>query len=664
LAEVDIPVIDWFGEPIKESVKSVFNGVNAFVESLDLFNTYRNTHLEMLTPQVSSVKILGMQQPVDLKKLYYPAAISTNIRRRIYAADWASMDARPGLKKKEQAKSVEAGDAYISKNPKVVVLGGPGAGKTTFLKFLALAYSDKNIFASSKLVCPVLPIYLHLPLVARDDVEIMDAICRPMIERKGQYARDFYTRLLEHGQCALLLDSLDEVPAAAKKSIIHKINSFTRLYPKCRIVISCRTADYDQVFEGFSEVELSKLTKEGVRSIVRAWFSKDRERGEKLLALLENDESVSSLTETPLLLSLLCIQFKNDLALPKRKTELYRRCVDALIRDWDTTRGFRRDTAYSQLSDDRKEKIFETLAGRASSGSLNYELGEAFVLREISEEISRFSLDPNDAKGILLEIENHHGILEKCSVETYEFSHGTMQEYFAARFFVAKRQEMEVLKQNFDNEEWHNIITFMVSILDDPSELLAFLVNKSRMTAIQNYPAFGKRLVHLLLLYRCMASGVSISVTQRREICEHLVESQIQMLRYLNQDGIYPFAARIQNGVRQALFSSKKSRASLMRVLQPYRRLMNEIVLSPVKEYADTVERTAPKFLDPHGHLYGCIGISTCLICPISDVKPVFFMAEMVSQSEAMLRFKLAEHVRSVLVESITYHTSAHPQLL
>ncbi|QJQ06647.1 hypothetical protein EJG51_013220 [Undibacterium piscinae] len=180
--------------------------------------------------------------------------------------------------------------------------------------------------------------------------------------------------------------------------------------------------------------------------------------------------------------------------------------MDALLRDWDSTRGFRRDTSYAQLSDDKKEKIFEAIAGKSCSNSIEYEFSEAFVLNE--------------------------------------FSHGTMQEYFAARYFVAKRVEMNVLKKHYDEQEWHNIIMFMVSIMDDPSDLLNFLVLKSSMVTFQNYPAFGKRLFHLLLLYRCMATGVSISQELRTEICTHLVKSQINMLSQLNGDGVLPFDSK------------------------------------------------------------------------------------------------------------------------
>lgn len=664
MSDVDLPILNWFEEPIKESVKSVFNGINAFVESLDLFNKYKKNHFEMLRLQVGSVKILGMQNPMPLKELYYPATISTDIRSRLYAPEWGIIGAINDIKRLQRVKATEPGDSYVARNRRVVVLGGPGAGKTTFLKFLALAYADEAIFSKTKLKKSQLPIYIHLPLLAREGCGIVESISALLMEKAGEHAYDFYTRTLEHGACTVFFDSLDEVPQQSRQEIIDKVNKFSIQYSKCGIIISCRTADYHPVFTDFSEIELARLTKEAVNTIVKAWFGKDKERAAKLLALLENDKTVSSLTETPLLLSLLCIQFKNDLTLPTKRTELYRRCVDALIRDWDTTRGFRRETSYSALSDERKEKLFEAIAGKACAGAIKYELSESFVLDGLSNELARFSIAASETKGILAEIENHHGILEKCSIQSYEFSHGTMQEYFAARYFVAKRLELDIIKKNYENEDWHNIIMFMVSIMDDPSDLLAFLVVKSSMAKFQNYPAFGKRLVHLLLLYRCITMGVSIDPSLRTRICNHLVQSQIEMLTQLNHDGILPFAARIPNGVRQVLFSYKKGRASLIEILRPYRSLMNEMVLSPVREYAEKVAE-AVEVMSPFDSQknYENLGIATCILAPISEIKPEFFFSKIIHYSEKMLELNLDERVRSVLIESISIHTTMYPEI-
>lgn len=655
---MNIPVINWFDEPVKESFNSVFKGLNSKIESFDLFKSFRKTHLNLLTHNVSGIKILGMQQPVELKNLYYPASVSTNIRRRIYAEEWKSVDSKERQKTYRSLTPTDRADTYISENQRVILLGGPGAGKTTFLKYLALAYADKSIFDNTKLKSSYLPIYLHLPILAKDNEEIIDAISKPLEIRNGHYAKDYYIRLLENGACILLLDSLDEVPLHSKNTVIDKIKNFVGLYPKLKVVISCRTADYDQTIDNFSEVELTKLTKDGIKAIITAWFGRDIEKGNKLLSLLENDHTVASLTETPLLLSLLCIQFKNDLALPKRKTELYRRCVDALIRDWDTTRGFRRDSEYSQLSDDGKEKIFEAIAGSASKEFIDYELDESEILEYISSEISRFSLDPNNAKGILVEIENHHGILEKCSAETYQFSHATMQEYFAARYFVAKRMEMNIIKKNYENEGWHNILIFAASIMDDPSTYLDFLVAKSSMEKFRNYPAFARRLTHLWLLYRCLATGVSVDPAKRSEICRHLVKSQVDMLTQLHKDGVLPFAAKIQNGVRQPIFYYKKGRNSLEQILKPYRNLMNEIVMSPVREYAEEVCRIIPTIEIKNKFELG--GTITCIMVPISDLKPQLF-SDIMNDHYVAIKKTTADSVASVIQESLMLHYKTHP---
>ena len=660
---MEIPILNWFEEPIKSSFKAVFDGANSGVESLDLLKKYRKIHFELLTHQVSGIKILGMQQPMELKDLYYPARVSTDISRRIYDPEWKSLNGNEVARKEKKIKATEEGDAFIEKNPRVVILGRPGAGKTTFLKFLALSYCDKSVFARTKLEKSYLPIYVHLPQLAREGMDVVEHISDALCKRTSAHATGFYVRLLEIGACTVFFDSLDEVAGDLRKGLVSNLKEFCKLYPKARVVISCRTADYAQVFENFAEVELARLTKEGVASVIRAWFGRDTNKAEKLLHLLSNDVAVASLTETPLLLCLLCIQFKNDLVLPKKRTELYRRCVDALLRDWDTTRGFRRDSAYAQLSDDKKEKIFEALAGEFSRDSIEYEFSEARVLGSISNEIARFSLETNDSKGILTEIENHHGIVEKCSAETYQFSHGTMQEYFAARHFVAKRLELEICKKHYENAAWQNIISFMASMLDDPTPLLMFLVAKSSMERFQNYPAFGRRLSHLWLLYRCMTMGVAVAPSVRKEICQHLVGSQISMLQQLHVDGIVPYAARRPHGVRQALFSYSRSRTSIGKILTPYRSLMNEMVTSPVSEYSERVVEVVESIeVKPGTSLYKNLGLASCLLVPISDLKPQYFLSKMMDYSALLLTVK-AESVRSVIVESIATHKLMHPGL-
>ena len=327
----DIPIINWFEEPIKQSIMSVFGDVNNYFESLDLIKRYRSIHFEILTPTVKFVKILGMQKSISLDELYYPTTVSIDIRRRIYSPEWMKIDKNTARIRNGVQKTVVPGDEFIEMNPRTVVLGGPGAGKTTFLKYLALAYSEKTIFEKTKLKTSFLPAYIHLPSLPTESIDLLHALTFRVQQRTDENAEYFYRRLLETGNIVILLDSLDEVPSDSKKATINAISDFCKLYPRARVVVSCRTADYQQVFDGFAEIEVARLSQNAVRTIIKGWFNKEPQKAEKLLTTLETDPTIASLTETPLLLSLLCIQYRNDLVLPNRKTELYRRCVDALL---------------------------------------------------------------------------------------------------------------------------------------------------------------------------------------------------------------------------------------------------------------------------------------------------------------------------------------------
>ena len=41
---IEVPILNWFDEPIKQSIRSVFNDINSATEALDIFNKYRHNH--------------------------------------------------------------------------------------------------------------------------------------------------------------------------------------------------------------------------------------------------------------------------------------------------------------------------------------------------------------------------------------------------------------------------------------------------------------------------------------------------------------------------------------------------------------------------------------------------------------------------------------------
>lgn len=578
-----------FDGVIKKSTTSVFDSINKKTESLDLLRRYENANNKYVKTQVENIQILGMSEPVKLADVYSTTMISTSIHRRLYSTEWAELDSQKWHEKSGRHKETIRADDFIEKENRIVVLAGPGAGKTTLMKYTALSYIDSDIFDKSNLKNKKTPFFISIPELVETNKSVVEFISDRIKLKTHEYAEEYVKRKLDKGEAIVLFDSLDEVSNENKDKAFKIIKEFSRNYIESKIIVTCRVADYDRTIEGFIEVEISRLTERAIKKIINAWFKSRPKKAKELIGHLSIDKDVYSLTETPLLLSLLCIQYANDLNIPNRKTELYSRCVDALLRLWDTSRGFRRDSAFSALTDDRKEKLFADIAYRfLCKKDAKYIFPERDLALVISNFIKKYAMSEGLSKEIINEIESHHGILEKFSAESYSFSHVSFQEYFVAKAVVAKRKEIEFVKENLLNLKAASIIIFMASLMEDPSPVLKLLMQRSELSGITTYPAMSKRTELLSLLYRCMNSGVCIDPSLRKDVYRHIALSQIEISKIYSKATTYPIAKLEGDGVRHMFFYTGKTRKTLSAALLSYRKLSNEILLSPNVNYSET----------------------------------------------------------------------------
>ena len=314
-----------FDGAIKKSTTSVFDSINKKTEALDLLKKYGNANHNYVKAQVENVQILGMSEPVKLSDIYSTTMISTSIHRRLYSTQWAELDTQKWHEKNGRHKSTVRADDFIEKENRIVVLAGPGAGKTTLMKYTALSYIDPEIFEKSNLKTKKTPFFISLPELVSTDLSVIEFISERIKLKTHEYAIEYVKRKLDKGEAIVLFDSLDEVSNEHKDKAFKIIEAFSKDYINSKIIVTCRVADYDRTIEGFLEVEISRLTERAIKKIIKAWFNKSPKKAKELIGHLSIDKDVYSLTETPLLLSLLCIQYANDLNIPNRKTELYSR---------------------------------------------------------------------------------------------------------------------------------------------------------------------------------------------------------------------------------------------------------------------------------------------------------------------------------------------------
>jgi hypothetical protein len=352
---------------------------------------------------------------------------------------------------------------------RLYILGKPGAGKTTFLKYLV----HQTIVADE---LGKLPIFVTLREWDAQHVELIDFVTQQFSVCNFPDAKQFIEYLMETGQAILLFDGLDEVPEhdEQRKRMTEELQKFWRKYDNTQMIITCRVAATDYSFTEFTYIEMADFNEHQVDNYAANWFRKEPQKAEAFLNALRRPENrgLLDLAHSPLLLSMICLAYDETLVIPKRRVELYEEALDALLKKWDASRNIQRDEIYKKLSLGRKRQMFSRIATEA------FESGKIFFLRgQLIKSIENYlkNLPPDDTEEIidgeivLQSIIAQHGILVERAVKIYAFAHLTFQEYFTARYVIdnAHRGTLSNLVKHLSDQRWREVILLTASLLND-----------------------------------------------------------------------------------------------------------------------------------------------------------------------------------------------------
>ncbi|MBE9205439.1 NACHT domain-containing NTPase [Nostoc sp. LEGE 06077] len=381
---------------------------------------------------------------------------------------------------------LEAASLYA----KLMVLGKPGAGKTTFLKYLALQ-CNKGELQPNHVV-----IFINLKDFAEDfkgnsDFSLLKYISQDFLSC-GIEAESTLSVLIE-GKALILLDGLDEVQAENIDQINQEIRRFCQNYYKNKFVISCRIAAQKYKLSGFTEIEIADFDMQQAEAFVKNWFvavaHKSREDGEAIGNLfihqlhLPKNQHLRELAITPILLHLICLFFQAKSEFTFKPAKLYEQALNVLLSRWDEIRGIERHSIDWNLNLANVKKLLAQIA------AVTFEQGDYFFEPEkIHSLISQYLIQynyycPNNSKLIpdeekllkLLELE--YGLLVERSQGIYSFSHLTLQEYLTAKNIVLNYQEQAVNKliSHITDKRWQNVFLLTVSILPDAEEMIILM---------------------------------------------------------------------------------------------------------------------------------------------------------------------------------------------
>lgn len=375
-----------------------------------------------------------------------------------------------------------------------MILGKPGAGKTTFLKHLAIQCVEGRfkptlvpVFITLKdfaeaLGQPSLLEYL-IQLFASYGVESDTKVKTGLLTKLFDNYSTAVELFLNQGRVLVLLDGLDEVRESDNSRVLKQIQSFANQFRKNPFIITCRIAAKGYTFEQFTEVEVADFDNEQIETFSTKWFQakNDRVKAEIFMERLKQDKGIRELATSPILLTLLCLVFEESGNFPANRSELYKEGLDVLLKKWDVKRNIERDQAYKKLSLKRKEDLLSQIAIDTFEPG-NYFFKQKEVERKVNDYIRNLP-DANededalqlDSEAILKSIEAQHGLLVERARGIYSFSHLTFHEYFSARKLVANSKSdifETCLLPHLTEKRWREVFLLTVGMVESADELL------------------------------------------------------------------------------------------------------------------------------------------------------------------------------------------------
>lgn len=427
-----------------------------------------------------TVQVLGMSKPVSLESVYTTVQLldaqSLSDFETVEALEQVYRQTSTRRFSREKSKR-KPGLEIADQEEFLTVLGGPGVGKTTFLRKIGLeALKGK----SKQFQHACIPVFLELKRFDGDDIDIEQLVIEEFRTCGFPKPEVFGPKALAKGKLLVLLDGLDEVPSKNLTQVIRKIQDFVNRYSQNRFIASCRIAAYRGYFKGCTNVAIAEFNKTQIAEFIGNWFQRDIDKESGTAAacweLLQKPENKAALelAQTPLLLTFLCLVFDQSQNLPDNRSTLYRKALDILLEKWAAEKRIQQEEIYQGLHTDLETVLLSEIAYKRFNDDQLF-----FSKQEVIDQITTFLQETLDApkslngKSVLHAIEVQQGILVARAEGIYSFSHLTIQEFLTARYIEKKPKLLEeVIFKHLVDARWRETFLLVSGLQDSADDLL------------------------------------------------------------------------------------------------------------------------------------------------------------------------------------------------
>ncbi len=363
----------------------------------------------------------------------------------------------------------------------LVLLGGPGSGKTTALQQMAFTSLRKKSFV---------PVYFNLAGYSGETLP--EIIASVVAKFSGERMNlDSVEGSLEKGKFLLLFDGFNEAVGETSiklekvdrgSLVLDAIKTFSRKYPANRFVVACRTTHDPMQALAFKAVVLQPLSGEMIESYLKSSHGPANFTRE-----IKKNKSLFELASNPLLLNMMLIVFLEDSFSGQTKSELYRSFLERLLYQWES----KVSAPSMELVVQDAQRLFGFIAFRMTPNGRHMSI----------EEIEKSGEEMGFSRKYVHELKNlgvSSNVMQYAGRGKYGFVHLSFQSYFAAKHLNSLLEQGELKTSSMDfrkivlGKEWRETISFLAGVSSNPSKLLVELSEVNSYLAAQCIPEITK----------------------------------------------------------------------------------------------------------------------------------------------------------------------------
>ena len=444
--------------------------------------SYRERHGQV------KVFCAGMRQPIPLDDVYVGVQfLDEHTASRYKSPEEVEQAFRGRDRELLGLTSDERQDGTQVANDKqyLMLLGGPGVGKSTFLRKVGLeALKGKD--GDFKHEC--IPVFLELKNFREDQIDIKALIIKEFETCGYPYPEHLTKVVLESGKLVIFFDGLDEVPRANVANVIRKIEDFVDRYSQNRFIASCRIAAYKGGFKRFTEVEMADFDDTQIHTYIKNWFDStpyqhrkqlDEEMGtaEQCWETLNAPEhqATRELARNPLLLTLLCMVYDNSQNFQRNRASLYEDAFNIFLKEWAAEKRVNRGASINQYLDiaDEKRMLSKIAAENLEANRLFFTENELIAQIQDFGEGNANTPKTFNAPKVLETILIDQGLFVEQVRGSYSFSHLTFQEYLTANYIVGDTRSIQgLVNSHLHDWQWREVFLLTAGLMREADDLL------------------------------------------------------------------------------------------------------------------------------------------------------------------------------------------------